>query len=92
MDENNIDYQGYLEWVKLGNTPLPAEDFPIETYWEELRYQRDCLLKETDWVSNRALESGQPVPPEWVAYRQALRDLPQKTKDPRKVKWPTKPS
>ena len=25
MDEDNRDYQAYLEWVALGNTPDPAE-------------------------------------------------------------------
>jgi hypothetical protein len=92
IDEGNIDYQSYLEWVSQGNTPLPAEDLPIGIYWEELRCERDRLLKETDWVSNRALETGEPVPQEWIAYRQALRNLPQTTKDPRKVKWPQRPS
>lgn len=92
VDENNLDYQEYLAWVKLGNKTLPAEDLPIAIYWEELRCQRDILLKETDWVSNRALETGEPVPQEWITYRQALRNLPQTTKDPRKVKWPQRPS
>lgn len=26
LDENNIDYQKYLEWVAQGNTPLPVEE------------------------------------------------------------------
>lgn len=26
LDENNTDYQKYLEWVAQGNTPLPAEE------------------------------------------------------------------
>jgi hypothetical protein len=25
-DLANRDYQEYLEWIKAGNTPLPAED------------------------------------------------------------------
>ena len=25
FDENNPDYQAYLAWLALGNTPLPAE-------------------------------------------------------------------
>lgn len=25
LDENNTDYQIYLEWVAEGNTPLPAD-------------------------------------------------------------------
>jgi hypothetical protein len=26
FDTANIDYQAYLTWVSLGNTPLPAEN------------------------------------------------------------------
>ena len=26
FDEANTDYQAYLAWLELGNTPLPAEN------------------------------------------------------------------
>jgi len=26
FDPANTDYQAYLEWLALGNTPLPAEE------------------------------------------------------------------
>ena len=62
-----------------------------------LRIERDRLLSETDWVSTRSVDSGTPVSQEWVAYREALRDLPA-TADPKlengaltNVTWPEKP-
>lgn len=26
FDSDNTDYQAYLKWLELGNTPLPADD------------------------------------------------------------------
>ena len=46
----------------------------MESTTDSLRLLRDYLLKSTDWtqVGDVTLENGD----EWVAYRQALRDLP----------------
>ena len=62
-----------------------------------LRIERDRLLATTDWVSTRSVDSGTPVSQEWVAYREALWDLPA-TADPKlenggltNVTWPEKP-
>jgi hypothetical protein len=55
------------------------------------RTQRDRLLSECDWVVIKSLESGQAIPSEWAAYRQALRDLPQQAGFPVTIDWPVKP-
>lgn len=53
-----------------------------------LRAARDRLIAETDVyaLSDRTLSD------EMRAYRQALRDLPANTSDPKNPTWPTKPS
>jgi hypothetical protein len=65
-----------------------------------LRVHRDKLLAETDWVTMRSYGTNTPVPEEWVAYQQALRDLPETATpvlDPTSplgisgVDWPVKP-
>lgn len=53
-----------------------------------LRQRRDALLAESDWVSLRASETGQPVPSPWLTYRAALRDLPLQEGWPRAIAWP----
>ena len=54
------------------------------------RARRDSLLAASDWMILRAQERGEPVPPEWLAYRQALRDITAQP-DPFNIQWPVQP-
>lgn len=56
-----------------------------------VRARRDDLLAECDWVTFRAIDRGEPAPADWLAYRQALRDLPQQAGFPGAVEWPSAP-
>ena len=60
------------------------------TQWASVRNQRDNLLKETDWMSIRAADTGTPMSAEWATYRQALRDITTQS-DPFNITWPEKP-
>ena len=63
-----------------------------EYSFKELRQERNRRLAEVDWVfpTDYQMEDGERSV--WVAYRQALRDLPSVTEDPTNPVWPTKPS
>jgi hypothetical protein len=56
-----------------------------------VRAERDARLRATDWVRFRAIDLGQPSPPLWLAYWQALRDIPEQTGFPQVVIWPVAP-
>lgn len=57
-----------------------------------VRSHRARLLAETDWVALRAADIGpQPGDAAWLAYRAALRDVPEQTGFPRQVVWPDAP-
>jgi hypothetical protein len=86
----------FSEWdtSKFGNPPtqdeidaevirLNTEVYPIEY----LRYVRNNLLQETDWMAN----SDVTMSDAWKTYRQQLRDLPANTADPANPTYPTKP-
>jgi hypothetical protein len=65
------------------------QDIPTEWVWERLRNRRDQLLAQTDF----RMVSDAPWDTEpWAAYRQALRDLPEQTGDPREAVWPDPPT
>ncbi len=58
----------------------------------DLRFERNYLLTETDWVVAKSIETGTPIPDEWKTYRQALRDITKTATSMDDVVWPTKPS
>ena len=62
----------------------------LDRAWELVKIERRRLLAACDWVTIRAAESGSPVPPEWITYRQALRDVTLQT-DPEQIQWPQEP-
>ena len=55
-----------------------------------MRTRRDALLAATDWRVVQAMEQGQPLAPDWQAYRQALRDITHQ-QDPQHIIWPAEP-
>jgi hypothetical protein len=68
---------------------MTADDLPTEWVWERLRLRRDNLLAASDF---RMIPDAPWDRTPWEAYRQALRDLPANTTDPRAAVWPEPPS
>ena len=91
-------------WHRGALVPVPPQPSPyhqfdyvvgqweldIDLVWAAVRRERDDRLARTDWVVLRAADQGTPVPPEWLAYRQALRDVTDQS-DPLNIIWPTPP-
>jgi hypothetical protein len=76
--------------------PQPTEEewrqVRIGAAWMMLRRERKNLLSDSDWTQGRDSPLTTEKQDEWVAYRQALRDLPSTVTDPTNVVWPTPPS
>ena len=79
-----------IDWTQM-KTAEQLETERLEQATESARNQRDRLLTDSDWVTIRATDTGDPVPTEWVDYRQALRDIPDQTGFPEEIEWPSKP-
>lgn len=85
------------EVVDLFTGPNKTQDEQVyltqraESQWNAVRQSRDQLLRETDWVTIRAQDTGTAVLPAWSTYRQALRDITQQA-DPFNITWPSKPA
>lgn len=80
--------------VKITETEAMAIANPPPTFEQQaqaIRAERDARLKKTDLIIIRCAEAGEPVPDEWKAYRQALRDIPEQAGFPDTVNWPVPP-
>lgn len=80
---------------ELESIPTPQIEPALESEpklfltWEQIRFQRNYLLSNTDWIfapdvtlKNREV---------WLTYRQTLRDIPNNFSTPAEVIWPEKP-
>ncbi|PMN73188.1 hypothetical protein BCT27_12445 [Enterovibrio norvegicus] len=60
--------------------------------WNIIRTRRDLLISKTDWTQVPDCPLSNEKKAEFLAYRQALRDIPQTYTNPDDVVWPTKPT
>lgn len=73
-------------WVYWG--PSDPSDIPNDWVWERLRNRRNVLLAYCDY---RVIPDAPWDTAPWLVYRQALRQLPDSTADPRAAVWPVAP-
>lgn len=99
--DHSSQYHDISTNMPVDMPPKPSEfhefDFASKTWFVGesslmlIRGKRDRLLKETDWMVTKALETGEPMPTGWATYRQALRDVTKQT-DPLNIVWPIAPA
>lgn len=70
--------------------PKTAEQLAAELHsaWQSIRDKRNALLAQSDWTQLNDVAAN----PEWVLYRQNLRDIPEAFDTPDAVIFPDKPS
>ena len=78
----------YIQIWNQSDATQSEIDSIIEDKWEEVRQLRNELLLECDWVvlSDSPLKDS----PDWLSYRQSLRDITSQT-NPFSIVWPVKP-
>ena len=74
------------EWTQVWQ----VAQLPLDQAEANIRAHRDYLLQDSDWIVSRSYERGEPVPADWAAYRQSLRDVTLQNGFPYAVIWPTK--
>ena len=71
--------------------PMTEVVTPVSPMWWHVREYRLLRFQESDIAVLRYTEAGLAVPAEWVAYRQALRDITTTFPDPESVVFPDPP-
>jgi hypothetical protein len=76
-------------WTYWTDMDTAERGVPESWVWERLRLRRNALIADCDW---RVVADATWDTTPWEAYRQALRDLPDNTVDPRQAVWPVEPA
>lgn len=64
----------------------------IDAEWEKIRAERNKRLASTDWTMLNDAQLDDEKKASYLAYRKALRDVPQNNEDPFNPVWPIQPS
>lgn len=93
--ENPDDSEAYKYIISQMNKKAlvieePDDDTAIIA--NNMRYDRNRLLSETDYLVQPDYPLTEDQKKDILAYRQALRDVPEQKGFPRNIKWPEKPS
>jgi len=81
---------GYVR-RKDGEKGFKAPPKPPMT-WQEIRNERNKLLRETDWAVLPDTPIDKNELDEIKSYRRSLRDIPQNFDNTENIEWPEKPN
>ena len=84
-----IDDEKVVNGILVPLTDKEIELRNIAAAWQALKTERNLALQASDWTQVPDAPVDQAA---WAAYRQALRDLPSSTTDPRNPVWPEPPT
>ena len=68
---------------------IDETEIPNDWYFERLRLWRNAQLQATDWTQVADATCDKAA---WAKYRQALRDLPNQSKNPNDLEFPNAPA
>lgn len=89
-EQGESSLEGLVECLRFYGHPLGELKTDAE-YAAEAREKRNQLIAETDYMAMPDYPMDKEKKAAVLAYRQALRDVPEQAGFPRQIDWPTKP-
>ena len=86
VSQETLDYLGITDY-HIGDAPTTSN--PLLSDTEVIKAKRNKLLADSDFTQLRDVVLSNDA--DWIAYRQALRDLPEQESYPDNVVWPVRP-
>jgi hypothetical protein len=90
LDPVKVDNMWKQQW-EVYDLSQQEIDAKTDQQAQSVRQQRDNMLSATDWRVIKSIETQTPESPEWMQYREDLRNIPQQEGFPWNVIWPTQP-
>lgn len=90
FDENASPEENLASYLRRAGHPLGSLASDAD-YASEAREKRNALVAETDYLMMPDYPLSETKRAAFVAYRQALRDVPAQSGFPRQIDWPVKP-
>jgi hypothetical protein len=78
-----------MNYLDLVASHENADEVPDEYFFDRIRLWRNRELAQSDWTQVADSTADKAA---WATYRQKLRDLPASNTDPKKIKFPSRPS
>lgn len=105
----NYEYDEHRKIRWMDSRPMPSDEDIQAIYnellekdsMEQLRKERDNVLKQFDWMAAKSITTNTLIPAEWLKYLQELRCMPQTCSpkldqqgflDMSSFTWPTPPN
>ena len=88
--ESDVSLGSTTVYPDVATVRLKATEYATQQCWHDVRKLRNMELKNSDYITSVASETGVGISTAWKNYRQELRDIT-KQSDVNNLVWPTHP-
>ena len=88
--ESDVSIGSTTVYPDIATVRSKAQEYATQQCWHDVRQLRNIELRQSDYITSVASETGVGISTAWKNYRQELRDIT-KQSDVNNLVWPTHP-